>query len=207
MDYVNHNKEQHGGKKGQKHKAAQDSSSNPIDEHQYTRLAAIRSCCKRITKFIRACDLQFMQALLECVRNSAQQLVDFIVSDPSQRCLAVDFIVDHFEPSSQTFYDQISRAWAELSSTTSKIERFLYSRAFSIYTRESLAKLAKIREIELTQKFTDILEKDAKYKSIISQLEPNVNRVYDELTEITKTLKPYPPISSNRRISKTDLIA
>lgn len=161
------------------------------DEHHYTRLAAIRSCCKRITKFIRLCDIQFMQAMLQSVKASAQQLVTFFLGAPAQQQLAIDFIIDKFNPSPEFYVSQITKAWAELSNTTSIFERFLYSQAFSIYTRESLLKLDKIREIELTQKFKDILAMDTGYQDIMSQLEPNILKVFEEMSEITKSLDPY----------------
>jgi dynein heavy chain len=161
------------------------------DAHHYTRLAAIRSCCRRITKFIRACDLQFIQALLECVRASATQFVQFWLSTPAQRCLAVDFMIDHFVPAPDFFFSQVFKAWGELSGTTSVFERFLYSQDFAIYTKESLFKLDKIREPELTQTFRDVLQADQPYQDIIALAEPNVMQVYKELTEITEALVPY----------------
>lgn len=195
--------------KNEKRKPNRASAKNEVvvnesDEHQYTRLAAIRSCCKRITKFIRACDLQFMQALLECVRASAKMFVSFFLSTPQQACLSVNFMLDHFTPTPEQFYSQVSKAWAELSDTTSLFERFLYSSTFAIYTKESLQKLDKIREIELAQKFKDILMADAEYQETISQLEPNVMQVYNELTEITKSLDPYLKILEQAKALKME---
>ena len=182
---------QNNGRNNKRFASKNDQMVGDSDEHHYTRLAAIRSCCRRITKFIRLCDIQFMQAMLESVRASAQQLVSFFTQEPTQQVLAIDYIIDRFSPTPEFFISQVSKAWTELSDTTSLFERFLYSQAFSIYTHESLSKLDKIREIELTQKFKDIVAMDEQYQSIISQLEPNILQVYDELKELTKSLDPY----------------
>ncbi|OHT16379.1 Dynein heavy chain family protein [Tritrichomonas foetus] len=177
--------------KGNKRSNKHEPVVNEGDEHHYTRLAAIRSCCKRITKFIRLCDIQFMQALLQCVRHSAAQLVQFFLTEPPAAALAVDYIIDKFNPTPEFYVSQVTKAWNELSDTTTIFDRFLYSQAFSIYTKESLLKLDKIREIELTQKFKDIVAMDSIYQNTISQLEPNILSVFQELDGLTEQLNPY----------------
>lgn len=161
------------------------------DAQYYTRVAKVRSCCRKITKFIRACDLQVMQALLECVNTSAKQFVDFFVSTPQSTPLSVEYMMDHFDPEPDQWVTQISQVWEELCSTTNLIERFLYSPDFHIYTEASLAKLDKYREVELTQKFKDVLGMDARYHETMSHLEPNIRQVFSELKELTDKLQPY----------------
>ena len=192
------------GRNGKRISNRQENFVMEGDEHHYTRLAAIRSMCRRITKFIRLCDIKFMQALLLCVRSSAKQLVDFFVVEPPAMCLAIDFIIDKFSPAPEFFVSQIKKAWSELSDTTTLFERFLYSQAFSIYTRESLLKLDKIREIELSQKFRDILIMDQEYNETMSHLEPNILKVYDELAEIVTSLTQYTDILNQAKELKLE---
>jgi len=174
------------------------------DSQHFTRLATVRSCCKRITKFIRTCDYSLMQALLECVNKSARQFVDFFNSTPPQRCLSIDFIVDRFEPSFENFSSKMGRVWEELSRATSNFERFLYSPDFGIYTQASLQKLDKYREVELAQKFSDVLSMDENYRNTMSELIPNIQKTFDEMKTITETLQPYLSILKQSKELKMD---
>ena len=116
---------------------------NESDEHQYMNVADIRSCCNRITKFIRVCDLQFIQAPLECLRVSVKMFVSFFLSTRHQSCLSVNSIFAHFQPTPELFCSAVSKAWAELSdilpclkdSCTRRRSQFTRRQAFRSSTR------------------------------------------------------------------------
>lgn len=117
-------------------------------------------------------------SILEFVNNSAKQFVDF-------------YLV-YFDPSAGFFIQQITKTWGGgLSNATNLFERFLHSKDFEIYTRDSLLKLDKYREVELTQKFKDILNMDQTYKDTMSQLEPNIRQAYSEINELVQNFQKY----------------